>query len=169
MCAPARAVLWAVTAALALLAATPVPAPTPPLPKVPLHAEYVVAVNKLGQVTHIVSVKPSKNPNFNLITGGNALQAYIRTADGKSISGTYRLMYDYNPANKHTRRTVGLIRAGGVDPNAMGAVNVMFEDVKKRGHPETPEPVGSAAMTPGPQPSGLRLPNLQQILKTPAP
>lgn len=172
MRAPARAALWAVAAACALLAATPAPQPrgTPVdvtkmqkalLPKERLHSEFVVAVNKLGQVAKIVSVKPSKDRTYNLQTGGNALQAYIRTPDGKAVPGTYRLTYDYDPKTALVHRGVALLHAGGVDANAPGAVTVMLEDVKKH---------SLHAVAPGPQPTGkLKLPSLQQILKTPAP
>jgi len=172
MRAPLRAALLAVAAAFALLAAaTPPPQLKALLPKVALHTEFVVAVNKLGQVTKIVSLKPSKNRTYNLQTGGNALQAFIRTPDGKAVSGTYRLTYDYNPKTQLVHRGVALLHAGGVDPNATGAVNVMIEDVKKRGKkPPSPGPERSAEMTPAPQPTGkLGLPSLQQILKTPEP
>lgn len=174
MHAPARAALWAALATFALLGAAPTPSPPPALkalmPKVPLHSEYVVAVNKLGQVIKIVSLKPSKDRTYNLQTGGNALQAYIRTPEGKAVPGTYRLSYDYNPKTGMVHRDVALIHAGGVDANAPGAVNVMLEDVKKRGvRPVSPAPEHSAQMTPGPQPTKLKLPSLQQILKTPAP
>ena len=180
---PLRAALCAAAAALALLAATPSPHPTPYrvdltkiqpkslLFKVPLHTEYVVAVNKLGQVTHVISGKLSKNRTYNTQTVGNALQAFIRTPDGKAIAGSYRLTYDYNPKTARVRREVSLVRAGGVDPNAPGAVNAMIEDVKK--HQQAAAAHGreaKAAMTPGPQPTGnLHLPSLQQILKTPRP
>jgi hypothetical protein len=179
MRAPVRAAVLAVVAAFTLLAATPAPTQIPPavlkamLPKVALHSEFIVAVNKLGQVTKIVSLKPSKDRTYNLQTGGNALQAFIRTPDGKAIPGTYRLTYDYNPKTQLVHRGVALIHAGGVNPNSTGAVNVMLEDVKKRGlRPPTPTPgpERSAEMTPAPQPTGkLGLPSLQQILKTPAP
>jgi hypothetical protein len=171
MRAAARAAVWAAVAAFALLAATPPPALKALLPKVALHTEFVVAVNKLGQVTKILSLKPSKDRTYNLQTGGNALQAFIRTPDGKAVPGTYRLTYDYNPKTALVHRGVALIHAGGVNPNAQGAVNVMLEDVKKRGlRPASPAPEGSAEMTPGPQPTGkIKLPSLQQILKTPAP
>jgi hypothetical protein len=171
----ARAALTAFIAALALLAASPPPTAPPALkallPKVALHTEFIVAVNKLGQVTKIVSLRPSKNKTYNLQTGGNALQAFIRTPDGKAIAGTYRLSYDYNPKTQLVHRDVALIHAGGVNANAPGAVNVMIEDVKKRGvRPPSPGPERSAEMTPAPQPTGkLPLPSLQQILKTPAP
>ncbi len=138
------------------------------LPKVPLHTEYVVAVNKLGQVTRVLSGKTSNNKIYNLQTFGNAMQAFIRTADGKAISGSYRLTYDYSPVTTRVHREVVLVKAGGVDPNAQGAVNRMMDDVRK--HAKKPAPVGSAQMTPGPQPSGnFRLPDLQQITKTPPP
>jgi hypothetical protein len=178
-----RAALCIAAAAFALLAATPAPVPTPVrvnltkiqaqslLPKVPLHTEFIVAVNKLGQVTHIVSGKPSKDSAYNLHTAGNALQAFIRTPDGKAVSGTYKLTYDYNPKTTRVHRDVALIKAGGVNPNEEGAVNKMIDDVRKHAKAATPPPGGSAAMTPGPQPTGtVRLPGLGQILKkTPAP
>lgn len=161
MRAPLRAALLAALATLTLLAATPAPNATPYridltkiqpktlLPKVPLHTEFVVAVNKLGQVTRILSVKPSKDRTYNLQTGGNALQAYIRTSDGKAIVGTYRLTYDYSPKTTRIHRDVALVRAGGVDPNAEGAVNVMLDDVKKRAKPA---PKGSPAVLTTPHP-----------------
>jgi hypothetical protein len=185
MRASLRAALCAAVAALTLLAATPAPAPhaTPYridltkiqskalLPKVPLHTEYVVAINKLGQVTRIISATPSKDRTYNLQTAGNALQAFIRTADGKALSGSYRLTYDYSPKTMRIHREVALVRAGGVDPNAEGMVYRMFDDVQKHAKKTaSPAPERPAAMTPGPQPSGtLRLPSLQQILKTPPP
>ena len=183
MLAPrSRAVLCVAAAAFALLAATPAPLATPVrvdltkiqpkslLPKVPLHTEFIVAVNKLGQVTHIVSAKPSKDKPFNLHTAGNALQAFIRTPDGKAVSGTYKLTYDYDPKTTRVRRDVALVKAGGVNPDEPGAVTKMVEDVQKHAKTASPAPERSAAMTPGPQPTGtLRLPGLQQLLKTPAP
>jgi hypothetical protein len=186
MLAPLRAALCAGFAAYTLLAASPSPAPTPYridltkvqpkalLPKVALHSEFIVAVNKRGQVTRIMSGKPSKDRIYNIQTEGNALQAFIRTPDGKSISGSYRLTYDYSPKTARIHRDVALVKVGGVDPNAEGAVYKMMDDVEKRAKAakaaHTPAPQRSAAMTPGPQPSGtVHLPNLQQIIKTPPP
>jgi hypothetical protein len=190
MHAPVRAALVAAFAAVALLgvASPPASAPLPYridvtkvqpkslLPKVKLHTEYIVAINKLGQVTRVLSGKISKDETYNVQTYGNALQAFIRTAEGTAIPGRYRLTYDYNPKTARVHREVELVKAGGVDPNAMGAVNQMFADVEKHGkHPKpvpslTPGPERSAEMTPGPQPSGnLHLPDLQQITKTPPP
>jgi hypothetical protein len=186
MHASLRAALCAAAAACALLAASPTPLPyridvtkiqpKALLPKVVLHSEYVVAVNKLGQVTHVISGKVSKDKTYNVQTFGNAMQAFIRTSDGKAISGSYRLTYDYNPKTARVHREVALVKAGGVDPNAEGAVTRMMDDVrqhnkaaKSAGTP-VPEPVRNAAMTPGPQPSGnLHLPDLNQITKTPPP
>lgn len=145
MYAPARSAAYALAAAFALLAATPAPQGTPYridltkvqpkalLPKVPLHTEFIVATNKLGQVTEIVSGKPSANKTYNVQTEGNALQAFIRTAEGRAIPGTYKLTYDYNPKTTRIHREVVLVRAGGVNPDAEGAVTKMMDDVKKRG------------------------------------
>ncbi len=182
MWGPARAVLCAAAAAFALLAATPAPLPSPTrvdltkiqpkslLPKVALHTEFVVAVNKLGQVTHIVSGKPSKDKNYNLHTLGNALQAFIRTPDGTAVPGTYKLTYDYDPKTTRIHRDVVLIHAGGVNPDEEGAVYKMMDDVQKHAKKASPAPERSAAMTPAPRPTGsVRLPGLEQILKTPPP
>ena len=179
---PLRAALCAVVGAFALLAAAPAPSPLPYridvtkiqpktlLPKVALHTEYIVAINKLGQVTHVISAKVSKDKTYNLQTYGNAMQAFIRTAGGKAISGSYRLTYDYSPKTARVHREVELLKAGGVDPNAEGAVTKMLDDVHKHGKPPAPAPAPTAAMTPGPQPSGnLHLPDLKLINKTPPP
>ncbi|HEV2642092.1 MAG TPA: hypothetical protein VGT98_05275, partial [Candidatus Elarobacter sp.] len=50
-------------------------------PKVKLHTEMIVEVNKLGQVSRVRSIKPSKDVPFNTHAYGNALQAFIRTPD----------------------------------------------------------------------------------------
>jgi hypothetical protein len=181
-----RVWLCALAAALTLIAATPAPQPTryridltkiqpkSLLPKVPLHTEYVVAVNKLGQVSHIISGKTSNDKMYNLQTAGNALQAYIRLPDGTSVSGSYRLTYDYNPKTTRIRRGVALIKAGGVDPNEQGAALRMIDDVRKHAKPHPGETAPSRGdVPPPPQPlvrtSPGHLPDLNQILKTPAP
>jgi hypothetical protein len=175
-----RALLCAVAAAFTLLAATPAPHAAPHridltkiqpkalLPKVALHSEFVVAVNKRGQVTHIVSSKLSKDKTYNLQTAGNALQAFIRTPAGKAISGSYRLTYDYSPKTARIHRDVSLLKAGGVDPNAQGAALRMIDDVRKRAKPHPGETPPPPLKQPAPGTSS-HLPDLQQILKTPAP
>ena len=132
-------------AALAFAAACPhvqaqsAPAPRPSAtvapPKVALHAEVFVDANKLGQVSHVVSMKPSSDKGFNTQVWGNASQAYIRAPDGTAVSGLYRLTYDYSPATQKVRRSVSLVKAGGVDPNAPGIVTTMqkqLDEAQKR-------------------------------------
>lgn len=162
-----RAACCAAVAAVALLAAAPSPAPSPYrvdltkiqpkalLPKVPLHSEYLVAVNKLGQVTRVMSGKVSKDKTYNLQTYGNAMQAFIRTPNGKAISGRYRLTYDYSPKTTRVHREVVLVGTGGVDANAPGAVTQMIDDVKKhqKKAPAKPSPTSSPTLTPTPTPA----------------
>jgi len=127
----ARALCLALGAALTSAASTPAcaaPAPAPAVadaPGKPEHTEFTVETNQKGQVTRVRSGKPSPDPAFNAMTYGNALQAFIRTADGHAIAGKFRLTYDYDPTTKRVRRGVALIRAGGVDPKALGAVDAM--------------------------------------------
>jgi hypothetical protein len=112
-------------------------APPPPGPHAPTtrqHSEFVVETNKLGQVTRATKVTRSSDSAFNAMTYGNALQAFIRTPDGKAIAGTYRLTYDYNPRTKNVHRGVELIKMGGVNPNAEGAVNVEAAKLRAEQH-----------------------------------
>ena len=134
-----------VAGSLAFIAATPAPSASPPptsnsltkaqmqalLPKVPLHTEYTVATNKLGQVTGVKPTKQSKDKTFDLQTFGNALQSFIRTADGKAISGVYKLSYDYDPKTGKVHRDVALVHPGGVDANAKGAALIMMDAARK--------------------------------------
>jgi hypothetical protein len=178
----ARNVLLAIAGAAALIAATPDPQGTPVridvmkmqpkelLPTVPLHTEFVVEVNKLGQVTRVRSGKSSKNDAFNAQTYGNVLQAFIRKPDGKVVLGTYRLSYDFNPKTGRVRRDVALVKAGGVNPDAKGAVEDM-QEVARRHTPEpqpsvhenAPHPLASVKMDP------KRLPDLPGVLTSPSP
>ena len=131
--------------AVFLIAATPAPSGSPPagnsltraqmqslLPKTPLQTVYVVATNKLGQVTNAKPKTLSKNANFNVQTYGNALQAFIRTDDGKAVPGQYTLTYNYSPKTGHIARTVALVHAGGVDVDAKGAALVMMDAAQKQ-------------------------------------
>ena len=127
-----------------------------PVPKVPLHAVYTVETNKLGQVVRVVSAQATNDRHFNEATRGNALQAFIRRPDGTAVAGVYKLIYDYTPKNGMLHRDVQLVRAGGVDPNAKGAVTVQLE---KNGQPSPPPPM---------HPSNAHLPDFDQIV-SPAP
>jgi hypothetical protein len=139
-----RALVAATAASFLLLSASALAAPpaprrapdlskiTPRTPSRALHAEFIVEVNKLGQVTKADDVKKSGDPTFDAMVYGNSLQAYIRTPAGKAVSGKYRLTYDYSPATKSVRRTVSLVQRGGVDPNAPGAVIVEARKVAKQ-------------------------------------
>ena len=140
------------------------------LPKRKLHVELVVETNRLGQVTRVRSGKSSPDDVFNLHMYGNALQAFIRTADGKAIPGTYRLTYDYDPKTTRVHRDVELLHAGGVDPNAKGAATDMM-DIAKRNQNRTPPPSIWVTPVPNPAPSVnvKRMPDLPQVMNTPSP
>jgi hypothetical protein len=149
------ALLFVAAAGLAIAAPTPAPAPTlnaaefnkhlkeslekhvmatPIAPTEALRVVLAVETNKKGQVTRVRSsgTKGSSNDTFNAMCYGNALQAWIRTEDGKAIPGTYKLIYDYSPDTKSVKRTVELVKAGGVDPDAIGAVDDMANAGKRR-------------------------------------
>jgi hypothetical protein len=168
----------------ALAAPTPKPAAKPPAgptpfdvtkvqpralaPKRQLHVEYTVEVNKLGQVARVRSVKPSHDEDFDTKTYGNALQMFIRTPDGRALAGIYRVSYDYDPKKLTVDRTIALVRAGGVNPNAKGAALDMMEIARRNQH-RTPPP--GLYVTPGPIPSVniRRMPDLPQVMKSPSP
>jgi hypothetical protein len=128
------------------------------------HVEVVVEVNRLGQVARVRSIKPSHDQGFDAHCYGNALQAFIRTPDGRAISGVYRLTYDYDPKTLNVRRDVALLWRGGVNPNATGAANDMME-IARRNRNRTPPPM----VTPGPVPSVGRMPDLPQVMASPTP
>jgi hypothetical protein len=162
----------------AAFAATPAPAPTrinveslqpkSLLPKKPLHTEWVVEVNKYGQVTRVRSGKPSGDAAYNSHTYGNALQMFIRTEDNKAIPGVYRVTYDYSPQTARIRRNVEILHPGGVNANAPGAANVMMAVARKNAQkaqhgPATATPIPLSTINP------KRLPDLPQVMKTPSP
>jgi hypothetical protein len=119
----------------------PLASPKPiPAPTVPLHTEFVVETNRLGQITRVRSGKESKDLHFNAMTYGNVLQAFIRKPDGTAVAGVYRMTYDYDPTTTNVKRGVSLISAGGVDPNAKGAVNDMADINKARAEREAKKP-----------------------------
>jgi len=186
-----RGALLAVAGAFALLAATPAPVPTridvtkiqpkALLPKTKLHSEFIVDVNKLGQVSRVRSMKSSGDKMFNAQTFGNAQQAFIRTPAGSAVVGSYKMTYDFNPATGRVHREATLVKRGGVDPDAKGLV-IEMEEIARRHTPEpaTPEPRVAQPRTPEPRfvmpsPQGTihvdnkRLPDLPQIIHSPTP
>jgi len=96
------------------------------------HTEFVVEVNAKGQVTRVRSGRASPDAAFNTMTYGNALQVFIRTQYGKAIAGVFRLTYDYNPQSRLVSRHVFLVHPGGVNPNALGAVDEMAAINRRR-------------------------------------
>jgi hypothetical protein len=135
-------------------------------PKVALHTEMIVEVNKLGQVSRVRSIKPSKDVPFNTHVYGNALQTFIRTDDGNVVLGSYRLTYDYNPKTLRIHRDVTLVSRGGVDPERKGAAAEMM-DIAKNNRNRTPPP--GLYVTPAPAPSVRRLPDLKHVMESPTP
>ncbi len=107
------------------------------LPKRREHQEYVVEINKYGQVARVRTERGNGDPTFNAQTYGNVLQAFIRTPDGHVVLGTYRLTYDFDPKTARVRRDVTLVSQGGVDPDAQGAVNDLLSKI----HSHTPIPI----------------------------
>jgi hypothetical protein len=184
---PALTLAALIAASAVASAATPKPAPhgeqspvpidlrkvTPKrlFPKVQLHTEFVVEVNKRGQVTRIRSGNGSADPTFNAQTYGNALQAFIRTPDGNAISGVYRLTYDYDPKTSNIHRDVALMWPGGVDANAEGAAVRMM---KLAGKPRPSVRAVKLAATPAPAAprpaasvNAQRMPDLPQVMQSP--
>jgi hypothetical protein len=144
---------------LAAAAATSTAKPQP-YPNKPMHATYTVEINKLGQVTRVRAVEPSKIPAFDAVTYGNALQAFVRTADGSAIAGVYKLTYDYSPVTKKIHRGVQLLQSGGVNADAPGAVTVELQKTAKRRAADAQHSSAPSA--------ALKLPEFNQIV-TPKP
>ncbi|MBV8154656.1 MAG: hypothetical protein JO029_04535 [Candidatus Eremiobacteraeota bacterium] len=107
------------------------PVPTIALPNAPLHTEYVVEVNKRGQVVRVKSSKVSKVDTFNVQTYGNALQMWIRKPDGTATVGLFRVTYDYDPKSRKVDRNVALVSEGGTWGDEEGAANAMMETAQK--------------------------------------
>lgn len=182
---PALTLAALIAASSVASAATPKPAPrgeqtplpidlgkvTPKrlFPKVKLHTEFVVEVNKLGQVTRIRSGKSCPDLTYNAQTYGNALQAFIRTPDGDAIPGVYRLTYDYDPKTQRIHRDVALLWAGGVNANAEGAAIQMMK-VAAKSHPAARS--AKVVVTPAPHPAPTvniqRMPDLPQVMQSPS-
>jgi len=152
--------LLAISAA-PIRAQTPTPhpfaLPTPHLPTVPLHTEFVVEVNRLGQIVRVKSGKSCKNLTFNAQTYGNVLQMWIRKPDGHAIVGLYRVSYDYNPRTQRVHRGVALLSRGGNWGNKAGAVtDMLIIDARNRAqHRGLPGLQQIMRPTPTPKPRKL--------------
>jgi len=168
--------LCALPAAAFAAPATPSPKPGAPvridvlkiqpkalLPKQKLHSEFTVETNRLGQVTRVRSAKNSRDLTFNAQTYGNALQAFIRTPDGRAVAGTYKLTYDYDPKTARVHRDVELLRSGGVDPNTTCAAL----DIIRKAHARPSPSPGPAVHAPHPRQSldAGGLPDLHGIMR----
>ena len=98
-----------------------------PLSKVPLHTQFIVEVNKMGQVVRVKSGTDCKDLTFNAQTYGNVLQTWIRHPDGTAEVGLYRVDYNYAPVGAKITRHVALIKPGGNWGNQRGAANDMVD------------------------------------------
>jgi hypothetical protein len=130
--------LGAVTAQAATPTPKPKPLPSVQLPTIPLHTEFVVEVNKKGQVVRIKSMKGTgnKNPFFNAETYGNVLQMWIRHPDGSAEVGLYRVTYDYDPKSHNIARHIGIVSSGGAWGDEPGAATVMVQHAEARAQDE---------------------------------
>ena len=119
-------------------AATPPPTsgqsamPSIKLPTVPLHTEFLVEVNKKGQVVKSKPSKLSKVETFNLMTYGNTLQMFIRKEDNTATVGLFRVTFDYDPKTKKVSRNVALVTPGGNWGDEEGAATVMYQDAERQ-------------------------------------
>lgn len=130
-CVPALAAPTAKPSAAPGGSPHPVVLPTPNMPKIPIHTEFVVEVNHLGQVVRVKSGKSSKVPMFNAWTYGNVLQMWIRHPDGSAEVGLYKVTYDYDPKTKKVTRMPSLLTAGGTWGNEEGAATQMIDLAQK--------------------------------------
>jgi len=129
------------------------PKPFNPYPKVKLHTEFVVEVNKKGQIYRVRSGKSCPDLVFNAQTYGNVLQMWIRHPDGTAEVGLYRVTYDYDPHTHAIKRGIALLKKGGDWGNKEGAADEMIDIARREAH-ATPSPT---------------LPPLKQVLATPTP
>jgi hypothetical protein len=130
--------LFALLISLPLGAAAATPAPGPQVmpsikpPAVALHTEFLVEVNKKGQVVKSKPSKLSKVQTFNLQTYGNTLQMWIRKPDGTATVGLFRVSFDYDPKTKKVARNIALVTPGGNWGDEEGAANAMYEEARKQ-------------------------------------
>lgn len=141
----------------------PVALPSPHLPTHALHAEYVVEVNKKGQVVKVKSGTVTNIPTFNTETYGNALQMWIRKPDGTATVGLFKVTYDYDPSNHMVKRNVSLISTGGDWGDTEGAATVMLEMAKKEAAQD------AASQQKAEENARKNLPSLNEIMGAPSP
>jgi hypothetical protein len=116
------------------------------------HARYVVEVNAKGQVSKVRERSRSRYPQLDAATYGNVVQIFVRTKDGRAVAGVYRVSYDYNPKTKLIQRHVKLLHAGGVDPWALGLVDV-YKQIDADQSQKTSDALGKLHLaTPAPAP-----------------
>lgn len=147
--------LLALLCAAPALAAAPKPKPikTPAAPTVRLHTEYLVEVNKEGQVVRIAHGTLSKNPDFNTITYGSAFQMWIRRPDGSAVVGLYRVTFDYNPKTVKTTRHQNIVKAGGNWGNQPGLVTAVEDQQRQASGADLPSMNEIFGIHPTPAPS----------------
>jgi len=105
--------------------------PAVKLPTVPLHTEFLVEVNKKGQVVKSKPSKLSKVDTFNLMTYGNTLQMWIRKPDNTATVGLFRVTFDYDPKSKKVARNVALVTPGGDWGDTQGAATAMYQEAER--------------------------------------
>ena len=164
MRAIALATLTILMPAMASAAKTPPPRPmpTPRLPDTQLHTEFVVEVNKMGQVVRVKSGKSCKNLTFNAQTYGNVLQMWIRRPDGTAEVGLYRVTYDYDSKTHNVARNVSLLKAGGNWANAEGAANNMVDIARRQNEKTATE---QSAQKNRQEQAAKNLPDINAIVK----
>jgi hypothetical protein len=154
----ALATIVAATCAPALSAPSPAPAaaahptatlPPPPLPTTAVHTEFVVEVNKLGQVVRIKSGVPSKSGSFNTQTEGNALQMWIRRPNGTADVGLFKVTFDFDPKTREVSRHISVVSLGGTWGDEPGAATKMIDDAKREAAEADAKQKQAAASLPG--------------------
>ena len=126
--------------------------PAPHFPTQKLHTEFVVEVNKKGQVVRVKSGKSCKVPSFNAQTYGNVLQMWIRHPDGSAEVGLYKVTFDYDPTTKKVRREVSLVSAGGTWGDKEGAADQMMDIANKEARGQKLPPLDQIIGSPSPHP-----------------
>ncbi len=105
------------------------------MPPYGMHTDFVVEVNKKGQVVRVKTGNSAKSCpknqqqpclTFNAQTYGNVLQMWIRHPDGTAEVGLYKVTYDYNPKTHSVHRDVAIVSRGGDWADKQGAATDMM-------------------------------------------